>query len=173
MWIILTDGQSAWQSLSRKIVSKTTLIFQIFFHEFYLNGEHKLLNSALYVNEIHCENNRENLRTNVVIYEVNLVVDEAVKLEYAKWLPVHIREILALKGFESAKWLHKEAEENDEKGKTCWTIQYYLTDRKSLDDYLRDHAPHFRKDGLDRFGANFSAWRQVFEIKENYKVRSL
>lgn len=104
----------------------------------------------------------------MIVYEVNLLVDEAVKVDYAEWLPVHIREILELKGFESAKWLIKEPEADDEKGKTYWTVQYFLTDKKSLDDYLRDHAPRFRKDGLDRFGGSFSAWRRIFEIKENF-----
>lgn len=107
----------------------------------------------------------------MVIYEVNLLVDEAVTANYARWLPVHIREILELKGFESAKWLIKEPEANDENGKTHWTIQYCLRDKKSLDDYLRDHAPRFRKDGLDRFGGNFSAWRRVFELRENYFMK--
>jgi UMP-CMP kinase len=45
-----------------------------------------------------------------VYYEVNLVVDAAIKGEYRKWLEPHCKELLALPGFLDASILEDEAD---------------------------------------------------------------
>jgi hypothetical protein len=40
-------------------------------------------------------------------------------------------------------------------------VRYRLRDRAALDDYLRDHAPRMRAEGLARFGDAFRAQRRV------------
>lgn len=98
----------------------------------------------------------------MLIYEVNLHVDNAVAEEYATWLRAHIAEILHLDGFTGATWYALDPEG----GRQHWSIHYRLKDWKSLQAYLDKHAEAMRQDGLDRFGGRFSADRRVLYERE-------
>lgn len=95
-----------------------------------------------------------------VIYEVNVEVDAAAQDEYRAWLRDHIAEILALPGFTGAKSF-EVLEPPPSAGRVGLSVQYTLIDRAALDDYLRDHAPRLRADGIARFGDRFQATRRV------------
>lgn len=101
-----------------------------------------------------------NARGKSVIYEVNIEVDAAAHDEYRVWLRDHIAEILALPGFKGAK-MFEVLEPPPSAGRIGLCVQYALRDRAALDDYLRDHAPRLRADGLARFGDRFQANRRV------------
>lgn len=95
-----------------------------------------------------------------VIYEVNIEVDAAAHDDYRVWLHEHIAEILALPGFAGAK-LFEVLEPPPSAGRVGLCVQYALKSREALDDYLRDHAPRLRADGISRFGGRFQATRRV------------
>jgi hypothetical protein len=95
-----------------------------------------------------------------VIYEVNIEVDGAAHDEYRVWLHDHVAEILALPGFKGAK-IFEVLEPPPSAGRVGLCVQYALQDRAALDDYLRDHAPRLRADGMARFGDRFQASRRV------------
>ena len=95
-----------------------------------------------------------------VIYEVNIEVDAAAHDDYRVWLHDHIAEILALPGFTGAK-VFEVLEPPPSAGRVGMCVQYVLKGREALDDYLRDHAPRLRADGLSRFGGRFQATRRV------------
>ena len=95
-----------------------------------------------------------------VIYEVNVEVDAAVQDAYRAWLRDHVAEILALPGFKGAK-IFDVLEPPPAAGRVGLCVQYTLHDRAALDDYLRDHAPRLRADGVARFGDRFQASRRV------------
>lgn len=95
-----------------------------------------------------------------VIYEVNIEVDAAAHDEYRVWLHDHIAEILALPGFAGAK-VFEVLEPPPSAGRVGLCVQYALKDRVSLDEYLRDHAPRLRADGVARFGDRFQASRRI------------
>lgn len=97
-----------------------------------------------------------------VIYEVNIEVDAAVHDDYRVWLHDHIAEILALPGFTGARVLDV-LEPPPAAGRIGLCVQYALKDRESLDDYLRDHAPRLRADGMARFGNHFHAQRRILK----------
>lgn len=101
-----------------------------------------------------------NARGKGVIYEVNIEVDAAAHDEYRVWLRDHIAEILALPGFKGAK-VFEVLEPPPSAGRIGLSVQYALQDRAALDDYLRDHAPRLRADGVARFGDRFQANRRV------------
>ena len=101
-----------------------------------------------------------NARGTSVIYEVNIEVDAAAHDEYRVWLRDHIAEILALPGFKGAK-VFEVLEPPPSAGRIGLSVQYALQDRAALDDYLRDHAPRLRADGMARFGDRFQANRRV------------
>lgn len=95
-----------------------------------------------------------------VIYEVNIEVDASAHEEYRVWLRDHVAEILALPGFTGAK-VFEVLEPPPSAGRVGLCVQYSLRDQAALDDYLRDHAPRLRADGLARFGDRFQATRRV------------
>ena len=98
----------------------------------------------------------------MIVYEVNLVVKREIADDYADWLEDHIREILALPGFESAEWF----EDVDEGTDSRWTIQYRLRSHDDLLRYFEEHAERTRADGLGRFGDRFRATRRVLRAKQ-------
>lgn len=95
-----------------------------------------------------------------VIYEVNIEVDASAHDEYRAWLHDHIAEILALPGFTGAKRF-EVLDPPASAGRIALCVQYALKDQAALDDYLRDHAPRLRADGMARFGGRFQASRRV------------
>ena len=100
------------------------------------------------------------VRGRAVIYEVNIEVDGAAHEDYRRWLRDHVAEILALPGFKGAK-VFEVLEPPPSAGRVGLCVQYTLRDRAALDDYLRDHAPRLRADGIARFGDRFQANRRV------------
>ena len=101
-------------------------------------------------------------RPKPVIYEVNIEVDAAAHDAYRAWLGEHIAEILALPGFTGAK-VFDVLDPPPSAGRIALCVQYALKDQAALDDYLRDHAPRLRADGMARFGDRFQASRRVLQ----------
>lgn len=99
----------------------------------------------------------------MVIYEVNCLVQAVVKEAFSEWLPVHVTEVTAIDGFLDAEiWQLLEDDQLDkEKGVTGFSVRYRLSDQAALDNYLLNHAPALRQDGLDRFGGQFTVYRRV------------
>lgn len=96
-----------------------------------------------------------------VIYEVTVCVPTALADDYLHWLRAHVDQMLALPGFEEAALETLLADLAD--GECGWCVRYRLRDRQALDDYLREHAPRMRADGLARFGDRLRASRRVLE----------
>ncbi|MGN6152886.1 MAG: DUF4286 family protein [Lysobacteraceae bacterium] len=95
-----------------------------------------------------------------VIYEVNVEVDAAAHDAYRVWLRDHVAEILGLPGFKGAK-VFDVLDPPAAAGRIGLCVQYTLQAQAALDDYLRDHAPRLRADGVARFGDRFQASRRV------------
>ena len=100
----------------------------------------------------------------MIVYEVRAVVEDAVAEGYRAWLEPHIREILGIPGFTHAELLEEDAEA----GETVWTVRYHLESREALEQYLRDHAPRLRADGIARFGERFRETRRVMELVRKF-----
>lgn len=102
----------------------------------------------------------------MLIYEVNLEVDEQINHKYAGWLPDHIDKMLKLKGFKAAQWFFRLPQDEDAElsGKTLWTIQYIVEDRASLDDYFNNQAQQMRQESVERFGEQVKASRRVLNL---------
>jgi hypothetical protein len=100
-----------------------------------------------------------------VIYEVNLEADAAIEAAFDTWLRDHIADMLQLPGFRSAEILGDSAAPP---GRIRRTVQYRLADQASLDEYLREHAPRMRAQGLARFGEQYSADRRVLAHREDF-----
>ena len=103
----------------------------------------------------------------MIVDEVNLFVRRALEAEYRAWLDAHVREIVALPGFLGAE-VFERREPAGADGELVLCTQYRLRDAAALADYLREHAPRLRADGLSRFGDNFRAERRVLERLAGY-----
>lgn len=96
----------------------------------------------------------------MVVYEVNLELDAAIRADYLAWLHAHVAEICALPGFTGAQ-LFEVAEPAPTAGRVSLCVQYRLVDAAALEAYLREHAPRLRADGIARFGDRVRAQRRV------------
>lgn len=102
-----------------------------------------------------------------LVYEVNLNVLRGIETEYRAWLDAHVREILALPGFTGAT-VFERLEPATAADELCLCVHYRLRDEKALADYLREHAPRLRADGVARFGDRFRAERRVLKAAADY-----
>jgi hypothetical protein len=100
-----------------------------------------------------------------VIYEVDLDADAAIEGPFDTWLRDHIADLLQLPGFLSAEVL---ADAAPAPGRIRRTVQYRLRDRQALDDYLENHAPRMRTQGVELFGDRYSATRRVLAHREEF-----
>lgn len=96
----------------------------------------------------------------MLIYEVNLNVNADIAADFLIWLKKHIQDITALEGFTGAQLFECDPDSGQTAVK-LWSVHYALESREALDNYLQNHAPAFRQDGLDRFGGKFTATRRV------------
>eukprot|EP01114_Cavostelium_apophysatum_P014608 TRINITY_DN3826_c0_g1_i2.p1 TRINITY_DN3826_c0_g1~~TRINITY_DN3826_c0_g1_i2.p1 ORF type:complete len:120 (+),score=1.15 TRINITY_DN3826_c0_g1_i2:68-427(+) len=107
----------------------------------------------------------------LVIYEVNLAIDPETSAYYLAWLKDHIKHILTLDGFTSAEIFNRKDPDEAEKlalkeNPTLWslyTVQYRVKTLAHLNDYLTNHAATMRKEGIDRFGGKFNAYRRILQ----------
>jgi quinol monooxygenase YgiN len=96
----------------------------------------------------------------MIIYEVNLAIDNDIADAYTAWLRDHIREILAIDGFIRAEVF---AEQGPAADVHRIVVHYHLHDMASLERYFADHAPRLRADAVERFGDRFTATRRVLQ----------
>jgi hypothetical protein len=97
---------------------------------------------------------------NAVVYEVNIAVDREVLADYRTWIAAHVAEILALPGFTGAE-IWDVTDPAPPEGEAHLCVQYRLHSAAALANYLRDHAPRLRAEGIARFGERMRAHRRV------------
>jgi hypothetical protein len=102
----------------------------------------------------------------MLIYEVNLEVDDEINYKMAAYLQEHLQQMLTFTGFRTAYWFFRrpEDEENAPQEKTLWTIQYVIDKREDLDDYLKNHAQKMRAETVEKFGDRFKASRRILNL---------
>jgi len=96
----------------------------------------------------------------MIVYEVNLDVDASAFAEFCAWLDLHVREMLALRGFVAAEVLEVRYPAPAQ-GRRCLCARYRLDNTADLERYLREDAPRMRTAGLTRFPGQFSAARRI------------
>jgi hypothetical protein len=72
--------------------------------------------------------------------------------------------MLKFEGFKSAELFSRNPEDEGQPKDDehfYFTVQYKLASRAALDDYIKNHSPKMRQEGLDRFGTKFSATRRI------------
>ncbi len=100
-----------------------------------------------------------------VVYEVNLEADADIAGPFDTWLRDHIADMLQFDGFRSAEILD---DPSAPAGRIRRIVQYRLSSREALDDYLATHGPRMRAQGVARFGNRFTAERRVLPHREEF-----
>ena len=100
-----------------------------------------------------------------VVYEVSLEADADIAGPFDTWLRDHIADMLQFDGFRSAEILD---DDSAPPGRIRRIVQYRLRNHEALDDYLANHAPRMRAQGVARFGNRFSAERRVLPHREEF-----
>lgn len=101
----------------------------------------------------------------MVIYEVNLSIDNEIFKDYKAWLDAHILEMLKFPGFLNATVLNELREGAELDNQKHLTVQYQLQSEEDLQSYFNEHAAKMRGDGVNRFKGRFSATRRTFEVE--------
>ena len=99
-----------------------------------------------------------------IFYQVNLEVDPQIESDFSTWLQKHIHEILSIDGFINATWYKQLS--SDDNAMLKWSVQYQLKDQNSLNNYLKNHAPKLRQDGIKLFSNQFKASRTISYIHQ-------
>jgi hypothetical protein len=96
------------------------------------------------------------------IYNVTLNVDASVHDEWMKWMrEIHIPEVMRTGCFVDQRML-KVLNVEDEG--TTYSMQYTFLNMSDIEEYRAKHGPRLQKDGFDRFGDKFVAFRTLLEI---------
>lgn len=98
----------------------------------------------------------------MIVYQVELEMDAALRSEYIDWLRGHVAEMLALPGFIDAEVLERR-DPPPLAGRWAVVAQYRVRDRAAWGTYLGEHAPRMRAAGVARFGDHIAATRRVLE----------
>jgi|CXWL01.1.fsa_nt_gi heme-degrading monooxygenase HmoA len=96
----------------------------------------------------------------MIVYEVNIRVQNDVADDYRAWLGDHVRHLLTLPGFLSAEVLIAEPNP-DNVGLDEIVVVYRLESHHALLRYFAEHAPAMRARALERFAEKFFITRRV------------
>ena len=97
----------------------------------------------------------------MIIYEVNIAVNNDIFDEYLVWLNNHIEEMLLFHGFiKAAKTINHKS--------ICKEIivKYYLNSKEDLDYYLENNSEKMRGKVLDKFNHKFKISRKISNVNE-------
>ena len=101
----------------------------------------------------------------MVIYEVNLSIDNEIYQDYKIWLDEHILEMLKFDGFLNATVMRQSVNADESDAQTHLTVQYQVERAEDLQTYFTEHALKMRGDGVKRFEGRFTATRRTFEVE--------
>lgn len=104
----------------------------------------------------------------MIIYEVNLLIENNIFSDFKNWLKEHIAEMLMLDGFIEAKVLTDAASETNT-DKKILIVQYLVASLKDLQKYFDHSAKIMRQKGFDKFGKQFAAERRILAVATSYR----
>lgn len=93
-----------------------------------------------------------------MIYEVTVQIAQQREQEWLLWIARHITAIL-----ETGCFTHADLQcvEDALLANPTYIIRYHCNNPADYQRYLTNHAPAFRTDGIDRFGADLTTSRRV------------
>jgi hypothetical protein len=97
------------------------------------------------------------------IYNVTIKIDASIHDQWVSWMKEeHIPAVMNTGCFE--KFVFVRILETDESEGPTYAVQYHALSRAQYNRYIELHAPRLRKEGIDRWGERFIAFRTLMEI---------
>ena len=97
------------------------------------------------------------------IYEVDMEVDREIAEAFDEWLAAHVRDMLELPGFSSARTFAVDAEAPERVGRVT---QYVLDSEEALDSYFEGPAAAMRSAGPELFAGRYSVHRRILRAAD-------
>lgn len=99
----------------------------------------------------------------MLIYNVTVKVDEIIARDWLQWMQQeHIPGIMNTGCFVDFR-IVRLLDMDDSEGPT-YAIQYFADTMSDYQQYVEQHAPHFRKESTDKWGDRFIAFRTLMEV---------
>lgn len=99
----------------------------------------------------------------MLIYNVTIQVEKEIAAQWLQWLMhEHIPDVM-----NTGCFVHHQIVkllDVDESDAVTYAIQYHADNREILDKYLNDHSPALRKQGTEKWGDRFVAFRTIMEV---------
>lgn len=92
----------------------------------------------------------------MVEYEVTITISKDILDDYLDWLKEHVSDMLAIDGFEDAKFYLVEVQE---KHVAC--VRYIVKSKEVLENYIQNIAPTMRSSYKEEFEDKFEIKRRV------------
>ncbi|MGQ0383495.1 MAG: DUF4286 family protein [Gammaproteobacteria bacterium] len=99
-----------------------------------------------------------------LIYEVECELDPDIVTDYDAWLPGHVQDVLACRGFLGATI---EAPESPQGERQRRLIRYELETVAALDQYLENEATRLRTETAQRFGGRVQCRRRALRPRHD------
>jgi hypothetical protein len=95
------------------------------------------------------------------IYNVTINVDASIHEEWLKWMKEkHMKDVVNTGCFTSSRMLRVLA---DDVGAT-YSAQYHFNAMEDYERYRSQHAAALQKEGIERFGDRFIAYRTLLQV---------
>lgn len=102
----------------------------------------------------------------MLLYEVNVSIASDLAQEYLIWLRSHIRQMLMIDGFASAKILLDTSSNNTDNKITKIVAQYEVVSEIKLNNYFRDHAERMRSQLPEKYLNYLQIHRRVLSVEQ-------
>lgn len=99
----------------------------------------------------------------MVIYEVNLTINNEIFDEYYHWLVEHIKVMLTYSGFQQAEIARENLFNSNLVDKKKITVRYSIETEQDLDNYFKKYASKMQAESTEKFGNQFSVFRRIFK----------
>lgn len=101
----------------------------------------------------------------MVIYEVNIRVNNNIYNQYMDWLKNHLQDMLKIDGFNHVN-VYNNCENNKLNSTKMVVVQYEVESLTKLQDYFNHQAQKMRSATLELFGDSIQINRRVLEAIE-------
>ncbi|VVC75700.1 hypothetical protein AQUSIP_09900 [Aquicella siphonis] len=95
----------------------------------------------------------------MVIYEVNLSINNDIFQEYYEWLLPHIQQMLLFNGFIKSEI--GMVENNEDDNQNHLRVSYTVDSYDNLQHYFDHHASEMRAEAINRFGDKINVTRRI------------
>ena len=97
------------------------------------------------------------------IYNVTIKIDHSIHEAWLQWMSeTHITDVMNTGCFE--KFVFVKIVDTDETEGPTYAVQYFAVSRAQYNRYIDVYAAKLRKDGMDKWGNQFIAFRTLMEV---------